>query len=76
MGDDIAAATIVAGDITNQDLLIGADKMIDEDLIILENSLTLASVISATGLTIRQHLQNIGIYPRKSTNAQQIQPIN
>lgn len=76
MGDDIAAATIVAGDITNQDLLIGDDKMIDEDLIILENSLTLASVISATGLTIRQHLQNIGIYPRKSTNAQQIQPIN
>lgn len=76
MNDDIAAATIVAGDVTDQTLLVGSDKMIDEDLIILENSLTLASVVASTGFTVRQHLELLGIYPRKSTNNQQIQPIN
>lgn len=75
MSDDIASAAIVAGDVDDQPLLIGSDKFVDEDLIILENSLTLASVITATGKTIRQHLQDIGIYPRKSQNNQQIQPI-
>jgi hypothetical protein len=49
--------------------------MIDEDLIVLENSLTLASVVIATGKTIRQELELLGIYPRKSVNSQQIQPI-
>ena len=76
MGEELTAAAIVAADITDVHLLIGKDKMIDEDMIVLENSLTLASVISATGLTIRQHLQNMGIYPRKSKNDQQTQPIN
>lgn len=75
MSDDIAAALIVAGDVDDQPLLIGGGKLVDEDLIILENSLTLASVIAATGQTIRQHLQDLGIFPRKSQNNQQIQPI-
>jgi hypothetical protein len=75
MSDDLAAASIVAGDVTLQHLLIGGGKIVDEDLIVLENSLTLASIITATGKTIRQHLQDIGIYPRKSQNNQQIQPI-
>lgn len=75
MSDDIASATIVAGDVDDQPLLIGGGKLVDEDLIILENSLTLASIIVATGKTIRQHLQDIDIYPRKSQNNQQIQPI-
>lgn len=76
VGDDIAAATVVAGDVSDADLLVGSDKMIDEDMIVLENSLTLESVIVDTGKTIRQELQDIGIYPRKSKNAQQTQPIN
>lgn len=75
MSDDIAAALIVAGDVDDQPLLIGGGKLVDEDLIILENSLTLASVIVADGRTIRQHLQDLGIFPRKSQNNQQIQPI-
>lgn len=75
MSDDITAAALVAGDVTNKVLLVGSDKMIDEDLIILENSLTLASIVVSTGKTIRQHLELLGIYPRKSVNSQQIQPI-
>jgi len=75
VSDDVASADIVAGDITNQSLLVGSDKMIDEDQIVLENSLTLASIIVATGKTIRQSLQDIGIYPTKAKNDQQIAPI-
>ncbi|MCP4568612.1 MAG: DUF3383 domain-containing protein [FCB group bacterium] len=75
MSNDIAAATIVAGDVDDQVLLVGSDKMIDEDMIVLENSLTLASVVTSTGKTIRQHLELLGIYPRTATNDQMIQPI-
>jgi len=75
MGDDIAFATIVAGDVTKQHLLIGGNKYIDEAMIILENSLTMASIISATGKTIRQHLQELDIFPTPTDNNQQIQPI-
>ena len=75
MGSEITAAALVAGDVDDQALLVGSDKMIDEDKIVLENSLTLASVVVATGRTIRQHLEDMGIYPRKSQNDQLIQPI-
>ena len=75
MSKDIAFALLVAGDVDDQALLVGSDKMIDEDKIVLENSLTLASVVVATGRTIRQHLEDMGIYPRKSQNDQLIQPI-
>jgi hypothetical protein len=74
----VAAADIVAGDVSDVKLLVGSDKMIDEDMIVLENSLTLESLITVpTGgqKTIRTALQEIGIYPRKSQNDQQIQPI-
>lgn len=73
--EDITAAALIAADVTNQHLLIGGNKYIDEDLIILENSLTLASKITATGKTIRQHLEDLDIFPTKTDNNQQIQPI-
>ncbi len=75
MGDDIAAATIVAGDVDDQVLLVGSDKMIASNAIFLENTLTLDSVVTSTGKTIRQHLELLGIYPRTATNDQMIQPI-
>ncbi len=74
----VAAASIVAGDVDDVKLLIGSNKMIDEDKIVLENSLTLESLITVPAggqRTIRTALQDIGIYPRKSQNDQQIQPI-
>ena len=65
--NDLAAASLVAADVTNQKVLIkGKPILIDEDLIVLENSLTLASVVTATGKTIRQHLEDLGIIPTKS----------
>lgn len=74
-GNEILAATIVAGDVTNQKLLVGGNIQLDEDKIILENSLTLSSVIAATGQTIEQHLQELGIFPTKSFTNGQIAPI-
>lgn len=74
----VAAADIVAGDVADVDLLVGGDKMIDEDMIVLENSLTLESLITVpvgAQRTIRTALMEIGIFPRKSKNDQQIQPI-
>lgn len=75
VSDDITAASLVAGDVTNQNLLVGSDYQVDEDQIVLENSLTLASVVVATGKTIREHLQDMGIYPTKAQNDKQIAPI-
>lgn len=78
MSDDIASALIVAGDVTNQPILIRgahAGKFIDEDFVILENSLTLDSVIVSTGKTIRQALQDKNIFTQPTDNNQQIQPL-
>lgn len=73
--NEVLAATIVAGDVTNQKLLVGGDIRLDEDKIILENSLTLASIITATGKTVEQHLQDIGIFPAKTFTNGQIAPV-
>lgn len=75
MSRDITEALIIAGDVDDQVLLIGSDKMIDEDLLVFEGGVTLASVVVSTGLTVRASLELLGIYPRKSQNDQQIAPI-
>lgn len=74
----IDAADIVAGDVTNQKLLVGGNIQVDEDKIVLENSLTLASLITVpTGAqkTIRQALQDLGIFPTKAFTNGQIAPV-
>ena len=48
LGPDIAFATLVAGDVDNAVILVGGSVKFDQDLITLENSLTLNSVL-ATG---------------------------
>lgn len=75
-GEDIAAASLVAGDVTNQKLLVGGSNYIlDEAKIVLENSLTLDDVIVPTSKTIRQHLEDLGIYTRDTYVNGQIAPI-
>lgn len=47
VGDDIAAATLVAGDVTNCPIVVGGScATFDSSLLVLENSLTLNSVVS------------------------------
>lgn len=65
MGDDIAAATLVAGDVTGQPIIVyGGGAIIDAQQLVLENSLTLNSVRAATTVNasrIEDDLINIGI---------------
>lgn len=47
IGDDIAAATIVAGDVTGCPIIVyGVACAIDSSLLVLENSLTINTVVS------------------------------
>lgn len=47
LGDDIAAATLVAGDVTACPILVhGTPAILDSTLIVFENSLTMDSVVS------------------------------
>lgn len=74
----VGFAPIVAGDVLNQKLLAGGNIEIDEDKIILENSLTLESLITVpTGgqRTIRTALTLLGIFPTKSFTNGQIAPV-
>ena len=74
----VAAAGIVAGDVTNQKLLVGGNIRIDEDKIVLENSLTLESLITVPAgaqRTIRQALIELGIFPTKSATDGLVAPV-
>ena len=68
IGPDIAAADIVAGDVTENQILVGA-AFIDLNQLVIENSKTLDTVINATGgadniliQTVRDFLANRGIF--------------
>ena len=71
----ILAATIAAGDVTNQNILVGKTVELDEDKVVLENSLTLDTVVTPLGKTIRKILYEQGIYCRPARYFQAIQPI-
>ena len=65
LGDSIAGADIVAGDIADVFILVGKDVTVDVDQIVIENSKTLDTVITVgtTDLrTVRDHLANRGIF--------------
>lgn len=59
LGDDILAATLVAGDVTDAVMLTN-DAYFDKNQLILENSLTLASVLPS-GKTVEQELAALGL---------------
>lgn len=68
LGPSIAAADIVAGDVTDNQILVGA-AFVDLNQLIIENSKTLDTVINATGgadniniQTVRDYLANRGIF--------------
>lgn len=74
LGDAITAARLVAGDITDCQIVVGFSEL-DETMLVIENSLTLASVFSGnaagTGtatpyfvLRVRDLLRMISLVPR------------
>lgn len=72
LGAEIAAATIVAGDVVDLPILVGGDSLvIDENFLVIENSKTLATII-ATGTinarNVEQELANKGIFTSESVS--------
>lgn len=65
LGDELTAAKIVAGDIPNSPVLIGGKCTIDKNLVVLENSLTLSSVLPS-GKSVREELEDLGIFPEST----------
>jgi hypothetical protein len=66
VGDSIAAATLVAGDVVDAPIIIFG-VVVDEDKLVLENSLTLEDVVGAGDVgarTIRDILRTLDIIPR------------
>lgn len=64
IGADIAAADLVAGDVTDTSILVGS-AVVDLNQIVIENSKTLDTVIGATTVearTVRDQLAYRGIF--------------
>lgn len=75
-GSEIAAASLVSADVTNRKVLVGGSNyVLDEDSIVLENSLDLDDIVTASGKTIRQHLEALGIFTRDTYTNGQVAPI-
>jgi hypothetical protein len=69
VGEDVPAADLVAGDVTDQPILIGGQVMVDQTQLVIENSLTLATVIEPSDATntyfvqtVKDYLANVGIW--------------
>jgi hypothetical protein len=77
ISDDIAAASIVAADVTNQKVWFKGDPLwLDEAKVVLENSLTLDTVIPELEMTIRDFLeQHMNIFTRDTYVNDQIAPV-
>jgi hypothetical protein len=68
-GEEIAAATLVAGDVTNQSIVVGGQGLIvDLAQLVLENSLTVNSVIVSKQKTVAAVLREIGIFANTTTD--------
>ena len=71
LGADIPAAALVAGDVVNSPILEGGACTIDVEQLTIENSKTLATVITVgtTDLrTVRDHLMDKGIFTESTTD--------
>lgn len=65
LGDDIAEADIIAGDVEDLQILVGAWVILDQNLITIENTKTLATVITVGTTdkrTVEDHLGESGIF--------------
>ena len=60
-GYAVATADIVAADVTGLDFLVKVTGVVAEDDLVMENSLTPASILAATGQTIRTYLRQNGL---------------
>lgn len=70
-GPDISAADLAAGDVLGAAIVVGGNLTFDAEQLVLENSLTLNSVITVgtTDLrTVEDHLADRGMFAENTTN--------
>ena len=67
VGNSITAAALVAADYEDAQIITG-DCFFDEDQLVLENSLTLASVITRSSQTVRDALRQLGLQATDSVD--------
>jgi hypothetical protein len=68
VGDEITAAALVAGDVANCPIIVAGPCTVAYDQIVLENSLTLSSVVVPMKKTVEDALAAIGIVPEHCVN--------
>lgn len=67
VGDEIAAAALVAGDVLNCPIIVGGNCTVDRSQVVVENSKTLNTVIAAAAnspirKTVQDWLEDKGIF--------------
>lgn len=77
VGEDVAAADLVAGDVTEVPILVGGDGItIDTQQLTIENSKTLNTVIGATSVNARlvsDDLARIGIFVESTIDIDELE---
>jgi len=68
IGESIPAADLVAGDVTGRMVLLGGNVVVDTEQVVLENSLTLNSVVVSRFQTIASVLQDRGIWMQSTVD--------
>ena len=71
MGDEIAAATIVAGDVADAPILVGGACTVDADQLVMEAG-DLDTVLAGGG-TVRDALANIGIFTEDTVDIDELE---
>lgn len=71
LGDDIPAADLVAGDVVDSPILIGGCCTVDKDMLTIENSKTLDTVVGGAILEkhrVEDDLNEVGIFVEKTVD--------
>jgi hypothetical protein len=63
LNETIAAADLLAGDVSNVQIIVGGPMEFAEDLLIMGDTFTYASEITNQNITIEDALYVIGLYP-------------
>jgi hypothetical protein len=68
-GSNVTAAALVAGDVTSADIIVGGPIVFDETNVVFDStgSVTLNTVITSLGVTVRAYLASRGMYAKTST---------
>ena len=68
-GSEVTAASLVAGDVTGADIITGGPIFFDETNVVFDTtgSVTMNTVITSLGVTVRAYLASKGLFAKTST---------